>query len=88
MKRPEYEDLKVLIASGHIKDIAELIRRIEPKLWYADIGITYKTYMRRKEAPGTFKADEIITLGNILETDPAIIFTLVHRATQKKKGKK
>jgi len=88
MKRPEYEDLKHLIETGFIKDITEVVGRIEPKLWYADMGITYKTYVRRKEAPGTFKADEIIALGTALETDPTILFTLVVKALQKKKGKK
>lgn len=88
MKRPEYEDLKHLIEDGHIKDITEIVRRIEPKLWYADMGITYKTYVRRKEAPGTFKADEIMVLAAILETDPLAIFSLISNSLQKKKGKR
>lgn len=90
MKRSEYEDLKHLIDAGHIKDIGEVFKRIQPQLWYADMGITYKTYAKRREAPGTFKAEEIIRLGDKLDVDPVKIFSLINASLQasKKKAKR
>lgn len=88
MKRPEYEDIKHLIETGYIKDILEVLRRVPPKLWYADMGITYKTFVKRSEAPGTFKYDETVALAAALDVDPTIISALVNKALGKKKGKK
>jgi len=88
MKRAEYETIKHLIETGFIKDITEVVRRIQPQLWYADIGITYKTYAKRLEAPGTFKVDELMALSAALEVDPVIIFSLVAKGLQKRKGKR
>ncbi|HTI12515.1 MAG TPA: hypothetical protein VL832_28275 [Puia sp.] len=64
------------------------MRRIQPKQWYADLGITYKTYVKRSAAPGTFKADEMIALAAAIEIEPGVIFALIQKAVLRKKGKK
>jgi hypothetical protein len=88
MKRPEYEEIKHLVETGYFKDIVELIKRIPPKQWYADIGNTYKTYVARQLDPGDITAGEMIKLADLLETEDGKIFALVAKAVRKKKGKK
>lgn len=92
VSKEQYEALKVLIQSGHIKAFNQIFSTgIKRTNFARDVGMNYQTLVYRLKSPGSFTFREAFVIANLIGVEKETISNLIiaqSAPSSSRKGKK
>lgn len=75
--REQYEALRVLIESGHIKTFNQVFDTVKRTNFAEDLGMNYQTFMYRLQHPASFSYRESFAIANLIGVEKQVISRLI-----------
>ena len=88
MRDERYQQVKVLIQQGYIKEFTQIFKTIPKSIFHVDIGVNYRRISKMITDLGSISITEIYTMSAVLDIEFMTMLTLIIREHNRRKTAK